>query len=191
MTISRRDVLRNAALSAMLGGLTADAAQHVHHMASEDKADSGDYEPKVFQPHEWRTLDVLAELIVPGARNGGAKEFIDLLASANDELAALYTGGLAWLDRQSEDRFSAAFAGATPAQQTELLDLIAYRKNETPELAAGIHFFDWARKMIVDAYYTSAAGIKELGYQGNVGMTDFQVPQEAIDHARKRAGFLD
>ncbi len=69
-----------------------------------------------------------------------------------------------------------------------MLDLIAYRKNETPELAAGIRFFVWARRMAVDAYYTSAAGIKELGYMGNKGMKEFKVPQEAIDYAVKRSG---
>ncbi len=60
-----------------------------------------------------------------------------------------------------------------------MLDRIAYKKNETPELAAGIRFFAWARRMTVDAYYTSAAGIKEVGYMGNKGMTEFKVPQEA------------
>ncbi len=42
--------------------------------------------------------------------------------------------------------------------------------------------------MTVDAYYTSAAGLKEVGYMGNVGMTEFKVPQEAIDYAVKRSG---
>jgi hypothetical protein len=42
--------------------------------------------------------------------------------------------------------------------------------------------------MAVDAYYTSAAGIKELGYLGNRGMSEFKVPQEAIDYAMKRSG---
>ena len=51
-------------------------------------------------------LQRLADLIIPagdgapGALAGGAPEFIDLLASRNAELAALYTGGLAWLDHE-------------------------------------------------------------------------------------------
>ena len=57
-----------------------------------------------------------------------------------------------------------------------------------PNLAPGIRFFDWARRMAVDAYYTSPAGVKELGYLGNRGMTDFKVPQEAVDQAMKRSG---
>jgi gluconate 2-dehydrogenase gamma chain len=91
-----------------------------------------------------------------------------------------------------ERRFQRTFVAASDAQRTELLDLIAFRKNaETqPGLAPGIRFFDWARRMSVDAYYTSAAGIKELGYLGNRGMSDFKVPQEAVDYAMKKAGLV-
>ena len=42
--------------------------------------------------------------------------------------------------------------------------------------------------MTVDAYYTSAAGIQEIGYLGNKGMAEFKVPQEAIDYALRRSG---
>jgi gluconate 2-dehydrogenase gamma chain len=186
---SRRDLVRTIALSTTLGGLTAEAAQHVHQTAeAERKTSGGVYKPKCFNEHEYRTLGMLTELIVPGAEKGGAREFIDLLASQNDELAAIYTGGIAWLDREMERRYSAKFADAKPNQQTALLDLIAYRKNDSPELGPGIRFFDWVRKMTVDAYYTSKAGIEELGFQGNVGMSEFRVPAEALQYALKRSG---
>ena len=41
--------------------------------------------------------------------------------------------------------------------------------------------------MTVDAYYTSAAGIKEVGFMGNKWLTEFKVPQGAIDYAVKRS----
>ena len=59
------------------------------------------------------------------------------------------------------------FVSATPGRQTALLDLIAYRRNQTPELAPGIEFFTWARRMTVDAFYTSEIGIKDIDYRGN------------------------
>jgi gluconate 2-dehydrogenase gamma chain len=194
--ISRRDVLRNVGLSAMLG-LTLDAqqAEHVHHMAAEDAtAAGGAYQPKLFNEHEWATLRRLCDLIIPadnhskGALDGGAPEFIDLLASHNDEIAALYTGGLAWIDDRMRMHHGVAFADASPEQQTALLDTLAYRKNATPDTAAGVKFFDWARKMTADAYYTSKVGIADLGYMGNKGMAKFEVPQAAIDYALKRSG---
>ncbi|MBM3814362.1 MAG: gluconate 2-dehydrogenase subunit 3 family protein [Acidimicrobiia bacterium] len=183
--VSRRDVLRNIALSATLGGLSADAAQHVHHAAAEEKKASGVYKPKAFNGHEYRTVGALSEMIIPGAKAAGAAEFIDLLASGNPEFLAIFTGGIAWMDR----RVTPNFVDAGKAEQTALLDQIAYRKNDSPELGAGIRFFEWARKMAADAYYTSKAGMEELGYKGNVGMTEFKIPQEAIDWAVKRSPF--
>jgi gluconate 2-dehydrogenase gamma chain len=189
---SRRDILRNAALSAALGGVSAEAAQHVHHAAAEEKKSTGAYKPKAFNPHEYRTLKLLSETIIPGADKAGAAEFIDLLASHNAELAAIFTGGIAWMDAAMTRRFQAkSWVDAAPDQRTRLLDLIAYRRNDSPDLGPGIVFFDWARKMAADAYYTSKEGIAELGYKGNTGMAEFKIPQEAIDYALKRSPPLD
>ena len=186
-TVSRRELLRNVALSATLGGLSAEAAQHVHNIAAEEKKATGEYKPKCFTAHENRTLRVLAELIIPGALKGGAPEFIDLLSSQVPQMAAIYTGGLAWLDREMERRYRVKFAGAKPDEQTAMLDRIAHRRNSTPDVAPGIRFFDWVRKMTADAYYTSKAGIEELGYKGNTSQAEFLVPQEAIDYVMKRS----
>jgi gluconate 2-dehydrogenase gamma chain len=193
---SRRDLLRNVALSATLG-LTLDAqqAEHVHQMAAEDKQTAGGvYKPKAFNAHEWATLRRLCDLIFPadqhskGALDAGAPEFIDLLASHNDEISTLYTGGLMWLDNAMQRHHGAAFVDATPEQQTALLDIVAYRKNSSPDTEVGIRFFDWARKMTADAYYTSKVGIADLGYMGNKGMAKFQVPEAAVEYALKRSG---
>lgn len=193
--LSRRDLLRNVALSAALGGLSAEAAQHVHNMAATESQQSGGvYKPKLFTAHEWKTLRRLCDLIFPadehskGALEAGAPEFLDLLSSANDEIAALYTGGIAWLDQAMQKRQHVNFVDAKPDEQTTLLDIIAYRKNSTPETAAGVKFFEWARKMTSDAYYTSKAGIADLGYVGNKGMAKFEVPAAAVDYALKRSG---
>jgi len=189
---SRRDLLKTIAASALAGPLTLHAAQHVHGIAADEKA-AGVYKPKALTPHEFKTLQVLADLIIPadergpGASAAGACEFIDLLASQNPQLLAIYTGGIAWLDRSSERLYSKDFAGAATLQQTALLDLIAYRKNESPILGPGIRFFDWARRMVVDAYFTSPAGIKAIGYMGNTAVANFEVPEEAIDYALKRS----
>jgi hypothetical protein len=85
-------------------------------------------------------------------------------------------------------RYGASFLAARPEQQTAMLDLIAYRKNNSPELGPGIQFFVWARNMTVDAFYTSKAGMDDLGYMGNSAMSEFHVPAEAIDYAVKRSG---
>jgi gluconate 2-dehydrogenase gamma chain len=191
--VTRRDLLQKIALSIGAGTLSLEAAQHVHGLAAQEKAAHGVYKPKGLNAHEYKTLAVLSDYIVPAeggsgsATEAGAPEWIDLMASENPELLAIYTGGIAWLDHAMQLRNAPNFVDATPAQHTAMLDLIAYRKNESPELGPGIKFFEWARKMVVDAYYTSPIGIKDLGYMGNTALAKFEVPQQAIDYALKRS----
>jgi gluconate 2-dehydrogenase gamma chain len=197
--VSRRELLRSIGASLALGAggtemLSAQDAAHVHQIASDVRA-KGDYKPKCFTAHEYTTLRRLAEMIVPpddhskGALEAGAPEFIDLLSSGNQELATIYTGGMAWLDEQMKRRYQAAFCDATPAQQTAMLDLIAYSKNETehPELGPGIRFFTWVRKMVVDAYYSSEVGRRDLGFMGNGVVAAFTVPEESLQYVLKRS----
>jgi gluconate 2-dehydrogenase gamma chain len=196
--ISRRDLLRNIGLTLTLAGggagvISAQSAEHVHRMVREEKA-AGPYQPKCFNAHEYDTLRRLTEMIMPpdehsrGALEAGAPEFIDLLASGNDELAAIYTGGMAWLEDEMRRRYSTPFVAAKPEQQTAMLDLIAYRKNDSAELGPGIHFFTWVRNMTVDAYFTSKIGWDYLGFMGNSAMSHFSVPEEAVEYALKRSG---
>jgi gluconate 2-dehydrogenase gamma chain len=192
--VTRRDLVKIAlAATAASGSIDLASAQHVHQAAADNKAANGGvYKPKLFNAHEYATLQKLAELIVPAddvspsALEAGACEFIDLLSSNNTELAAIYTGGIFWLDREMERRYNAHFIEAQPEQRSAMLRLIAYRKN-AEELGPGVRFFDWARMMVVDAFYTSKAGIKDVGYLGNKGMAKFEIPQEAIDYALKRS----
>lgn len=190
---SRRELLRGIALGALAGALSLEAAQHVHRLAAAEGAVAGAYKPKALTTHEYATLEKLADWIVPAddhsgsATEAGCPAFIDLLASQNSELAAIYTGGIAWLDRAMQQRYEQDFLAAGAKQQSAMLDLIAYRKNETPELAPGIRFFDWARKMVIDAFYTSPLGVKDVGYLGNTAVAKFEVPQEVLDYVTKRS----
>jgi gluconate 2-dehydrogenase gamma chain len=199
---SRRDLLVHigASVGMMIAGqevLTAQDAQHVHSAVAVDKAARpGPYQPKAFSAHEYAAMQRLSDLIIPadnhspGALQAAAADWIDFRCAANDELKAIYTGGLLWLDDQMRARYEGKdFVSAQPAQQTAMLDLIAFQAPDKPELQPGILFFAWARRMVVDAYYTSPIGIKDVGFMGNGAMAHFSVPQEAIDYAVKRSPF--
>lgn len=190
---SRRDLL--ARLGAGLAAVSVADAQHVHESVEQSKAaGKGPYKPKALTAHEYATLQRLSDLVIPadehskGALEAGAADFIDFLCGASDEMKEIYTGGILWLDNEMKHRYAGKdFLGAQPAQQTELLDLIAYRKNASPELNPGIQFFTWCRRMVADAYYTSPIGMKDLGYMGNGAVAEFKVPQEAVDYVMKRS----
>lgn len=191
---SRRELLKNLGVVIALGGMDTAAAQHVHQMTADDKAAEGVYKPKAFTSHEYKTIQRLSELIMPAdeksksAIEAGAPEFIDLLSSQNQELKDIYTAGISWLDHYMLKRHNETWVASSPEQQIALLDLISYRKNSTPELAPGVQFFDWVRRMVVDAYWTSPLGFKDIGYTGNTGMAKFEVPAAALEYALKRSG---
>ena len=194
--ISRRDVLRRLGLALMAtGALDRVSAQEVHHLALASQTPAGGgYSPKALNDHEYRTLVRLTDLIIPveegkpGAVAAGAAAWIDMLASENEQLKARYTGGLAWMDGAMKKRGAADFVSAAPAEQTALLDLIAYRRNQSPELDEGIQFFTWARRMTVDAFYTSEIGIADIDYRGNRPQPTYPEPVEAIAYALKKSG---
>ena len=194
--ISRRDVLRRLGLALMATGtLDRVSAQEIHHMALASQTPAaGGYSPKALNDHEYRTLVRLTDLIIPvedgkpGAVAAGAAAWIDMLASENAQLKDRYTTGLAWMDDAMKKRGAADFVSAAPAEQTALLDLIAYRRNQSPELDAGIQFFTWVRRMTVDAFYTSEIGIADIDYRGNRPQATYLEPVEAIAYALKKSG---
>jgi gluconate 2-dehydrogenase gamma chain len=193
--ITRRDVLRRLGLTLMATGiLDRVSAQEIHHLAlAEQSANGGSYTPKALNDHEYRTLVRLTDFIVPvengkpGAVAAGAAAWVDMLASENAQLKSIYTRGLAWIDEAMKKRGTADFVSATPDQQTSLLDLIAYRRNQSPELDPGIQFFTMARRMTVDAFYTSEIGIADIDYRGNRPQATYPEPTEAITYALKRS----
>ena len=218
--MDRRALIRGLAMAlTSIGVMDHAAAQHVHTETAEEKA-KGPYQPKAFQPGEYKTVQRLAELIVQkddvsdSALSADAPEFIDTLSNQNQQLADIFHGGLAWLDAEMRKRYKSTFADATAAQQTAMLDVLVeagrveaarrgeelvYQRSETykafsgytvdraNDLAPGVQFFDWVRKMTVDAFYTSPIGIKDLGYMGNGAYTRYTVPQAALDYALKRS----
>jgi gluconate 2-dehydrogenase gamma chain len=192
--VSRRELFRVLGSSMVLttagsGVLSPALAQHVHEAMAEAKSLSGgpNYEPKCLTKHYFLTLRKLGDLIIPGSPDAGAAEYIDFLASHNEDLATIFNGGLGWIDTYMEKKYGADFLSAKAEQQTALLDSLAYRKNATPENAAGQHFWVWLRNMTVDAYYTSPVGVQDLGFMGNTAVSSFSVPQEAVDYVMKRS----
>lgn len=187
MPISRRDILKSLTITAVTGSvlrvIPLEAAEYAHRMVHAEKAaaETHAYAPKFFSAHDYKTLQTLCQTIIPsddtskGAIEAGAPEFIDLITSENKEYQVALGGGLMWLDHTCLDRYGKAYLECTPAQQKEILDLIAYRKNakKDPSLGQGIEFFSFLRKLTADGYFTSEIGIEYLGYIGNTFVKEF------------------
>lgn len=184
---SRRDILRLLGAGAVAGpvlrAIPVQAAEYAHRVVAEEKsaATGGAYSPKFFPARQYQALNVLCEAILPadadcgGAVEGGAPEFIDLLASENPAYQLQLGGGLMWLDNACATGYGAAFLECAAQQQAEVLDRIAYRKNavEDPNLLAAVEFFALLRNLTADAFFTSKIGIQYLGYVGNTFLPEF------------------
>ncbi len=186
-SVTRRDILRTLAVGAAGGSvlqvIPVKAAEYAHELVHNEKATSpaGKYAPKYFSAHQYEMLLVLCDTIIPkdeksgGAVEAGAPEFIDLLASENEEWQLAFGGGLQWLDNFCSDRYSNAFLDCTPEQRKEVLDLIAFRKNSKQDssLSQGVAFFALLRRRTCDGFYTSKIGIEDLQYIGNTALREF------------------
>jgi hypothetical protein len=144
--LDRRSALRliGSAPFAVGFGLTAASAEtaHAHALtALAAGAKGAAYKPRFFSPHEWKTVRILVDLIIPrDARSGsatdaGVPEFMDFVMTDPQEEArsrewrqTAMHGGLAWIDTECRERFGGDFVSCTDAQRTQLLDAIAYHK---------------------------------------------------------------
>lgn len=192
--ITRRDALQRLALAFAVAGVVDPADARTAHQAAQDagRAAGGSYAPRALSVREFATLDRLTDLILPadgdkpGAKQAEVAAWIDTMLAVSDPLKARYTAGLAWIDAAMARRGAKDFASAEAAQQTALLDVIAFRKNRTPEHEAGVDFFVLLRRMTCDGFYTSAIGMRDV-YVGNAPQASFTVPQAAIDHVLSRS----
>lgn len=136
---------------------------------------------RLFDERQSSTLRALCAAIIPaegncgGAVEAGAPEFIDLLASENEQHRIKLTNGLAWLDETCQSRYGAPYADCLSDQQIEILELIAYRQNANIDasLEGAIAFFALVRKLAAGAFFSSKIGIQYLGYVGNKHLEEF------------------
>ena len=133
--------------------------------------------PRFFNRHEWKTVALLADYIIPRDEQSGSAtdakvpEYMDFLLSekdANVNTQIAIHGGLAWLDTETRKRFGKSFIDAADAQRRQILDDIAYPTKAKPEMSYGVAFFNRFRDMTASGFFSSSIGWQDLKYKGNV-----------------------
>ena len=192
--ITRRQALTHLASAFAVAGTISRLDAEAVHQAVQQAAATGPYAPKALTAQQFKTLERLTDLILPAEKNEpgalqvGVPAWIDSLLNVNADLKSRYVTGLTWMDSTMKARHSAEFAAATPAQQTALLDQIAFKKNASAALTPGIEFFTLARRMTVDGFYTSPVGMATI-YHGNLAKNEYVMPKEAVDYVISRSPF--
>lgn len=179
---TRRDALRIlglAPLAASLGVAPSHLERATMALARLEENPELTAAPSFFTPHEWSTVRVLVDYIIPrDERSGSATdakvpEFIDFLMSDKESSPGMKTamrGGLAWIDNECQHRFTKSFIGATDAQRRQVLDDIAWPAKARPELSHGVIFFSHFRDLTASGFFSSQMGWKDVRYLGNVAL---------------------
>lgn len=214
--MKRRDLLKvlgaaPAAAAALVTIGTAHAEPARFDMpgmpdAGGQMADNGAYRLQFFTPHEYKTVQLLSDWIIPAdqrsgsATQAGVPEFIDDWLEFKKTVPSMsldgqhYTyatlaeqirGGLTWLDIDSNRRYAHDFAGCSQAQQKQTLDRLSDPHNNAPEDAAGVLFFHEIRDLVVSGFFSSKMGVSDLRYMGNVPVMEWNgCPEPALAHLK-------
>jgi hypothetical protein len=169
------------------------AARAVRAAAASGKA----YQPGFFNAHEWETVRMLVDLIIPrdersgSATDAGVPEFMDTLMMdtidgprQKEDRQTAMRGGLSWLDTECRRRFGHDFTACSDAERTALLDDIAWVKpGEDPH-----PFFPGFRDLTASGFWSSKMGMEDVGYQGNTFLREWKGPPPEV---KARLGVAD
>ncbi len=183
--VSRREMLRNlASIAAAMPFIAAAHPIHKHLVslsvleAADASRSAANWNPMVLNTEQTSTLLTLSERIVPGAAAAEAHRFIDLLLSVDTpENQQNFIHTLEAIDAASNSHFEKHFRLLTPDQQTEILTqastMTPAHESSTGDAAAANeprnlrNHFDDLKAWISLAYYSSEAGMTELGWTSN------------------------
>jgi len=185
-----KKISRRGALELLTAGPVAAAmvwtpaeAQEAHAHATQAREAAAKqataYRRKFFTAHEYATVGVLVDLIIPkddrsgSATEAGVPEFMDFMMIDQPRRQIAMRGGLALIDRLSEERFGKRFVACTDRERRQLLDEIAYTSNTDPGLSHAIAFFSSFRDLTASGFWSTKMGVADLQYQGNVFVSEW------------------
>jgi gluconate 2-dehydrogenase gamma chain len=183
--ISRRAALELFAAgpaAAVLVWTPAEARQaHDHADAAQAQAarQAAPFKPKFFTAHEYATVGVLVDLIIPrddrsgSATEAGVPAFMDFMMTDQPRRQIAMRGGLAMIDRLALDRVGKRFVSAADGERRLLLDEIAYTSNPDRGLSQAIAFFSSFRDLTASGFWSTKMGVADLQYQGNVFVSEW------------------
>lgn len=174
-------ISRRAALQSLLGGAGAGflnpSSAWAHHPMrehlenpgaieqAEQRAAASSASPPFLDEHQTKTLDALAEAIVPGSRAAKVPAFLDqLLAVESAANQRGFLGSLGAFDMAATTAHRKSWTALTASEQDALLR----EASTAPDESAVRAHFENLKGWIVGAYYSSEQGMRELGWTGNM-----------------------
>jgi gluconate 2-dehydrogenase subunit 3-like protein len=192
--IKRRTLLQMmtaAPLAAAFTWTDAEAAQaHQHAQTARAAAakTKAPYKPAFFNKHEWATVTMLVDIIIPkdersgSATDAGVPEFMDFMINEQPSRQTAMRGGLSWLDYECQKYYDKMFVDCSEEERTRVLDDIAWPQKATPEMSQGVAFFNSFRDLTATGFWTTKMGMQDLQYMGNTFVPVWKgCPDEALE----------
>jgi len=179
--LTRREMVQRLIAGAGAGAAwPLMAASHpIHeHLANgamfeeAEKLGATNWKPLFLNAQQEETLAALSETIVPGAREALADRFIDLLLSVDTaEHGKNFVDSLTAFETESQKRFGKRFPALNAGEQNALItDASTQPAKENSSgtdgtVKTGLRgHFENLKGWISGAYYSSEAGMRELGW---------------------------
>ena len=151
--------------------------------------------PLILTVSELALVATVADIVVPREGNVPSASEVDVPSVINEWVSAPYERQqndrhaiahlLVWLNDEAKLRHKLAFIKLSPEQQLTIIDEIAF----TPEkldsaFTRPAEAFSVFRQLVLAAFFCSPAGMKDIGYLGNVAIAgDYPGPtKEAQAH---------
>lgn len=192
--MNRRESLKLIALASLASTIPGCTPSDVDKASSRVAAAAGkdpleNRTPTVLSDHEYETIHVLVDYIIPAddrsgsATDAGVPAFIDFMLEDTDDLETPVRGGLSWLDFHCTSVYGSAFVELSESHQIETLDSIAYPDDATDDMLRGVSFFSLLRDLTASGFWSSRIGVNDLGYSGNTARASWDgCPQDALEH---------
>ena len=188
--MNRREVVGLIAGAPLAAGFpwAAESVREASARAREALARGVPYDPKQFTPHEWETVRVLVDLILPkdersgSATEAGVPEFMDFMLGDDPDLQTPVRGGLAWLDHECDGRYGkTSITAMLWNASSAVTEDGAWPARAKPEHAAGVACFNRFRDLTASGFFSSRIGVQDLRYVGNTFMSEWKgCPPEAL-----------
>ena len=194
MTLSRRESLKLMALAAIGSTIPGCGPSDIENAASKVMSASktmplADREPTVLNRHQYETVKVLADWIIPAddrsgsATDAGVPAFIDFILEEVDGREESLTAGLDWLDEYVSTQDANTFVDLNTEAQQAILNQIAWPDDVQAGLEDGATFFTLMRDLTASGFWSSQMGVEDLGYKGNTANPSWEgCSHEAMDH---------
>ncbi len=150
----------------------------------------GDLWPLALNATQRRTAAVLCDIIIPAERDTPAASALHVHDFVNEWISAPYPAhqrdriviadGLAWMNEESVRRFGKPFHQIAVPQRHAICDDICYEPRAKPEFKRAAAFFRRYRDLTAGGFYTTPAGMKDIGYVGNVALPAFVGPPRDV-----------